>query len=144
MKHQHPAPPVENRHLAADAGDIVIAADDYARLRELCDGHTLADELDRAIVVPTDQMPAGIVTMHSRCVYVDAATGVRRTVELVYPEEADSRLSRISVLAPVGSALLGMTVGRSIEWEFPDGQPHRLHVEQVETAARDELGGKHV
>src|SRR5690606_31071628 len=60
MKHQHPAPPVENRPLAADAGDIVIAADDYARLRELCDGHTLADELDRAIVVPTDQMPAGI------------------------------------------------------------------------------------
>lgn len=132
------------RHLAVDAGDIVIAADDYARLRELCGGHALADELDRAIVVPTDQMPAGIVTMHSRCVYVDATTGVRRAVELVYPEEADPRQSRISVLAPVGSALLGMTIGRSIEWEFPDGQPHRLHVEQVESVAHGRPGGEHV
>jgi regulator of nucleoside diphosphate kinase len=123
------------QHLSGDAGDILIAVNDYQRLRALGASHALTDELDRAIVVPSDQIPPGTVMMNSRCVYIDENTGMRRQVELVYPEEADPTQSKISVLAPVGSALLGMTVGTVIEWKFPDGLAHRLRVEQVESTA---------
>lgn len=117
--------------LAADSGEPVIPQEDYGRLRELPGNAALAEELDRAIVMPVDRMPANVVTMNSRCIYVDESTGARREVELVYPEEADPAQGKISVLAPVGSALLGMAVGHAIEWEFPDGRPHRLRVERV-------------
>lgn len=120
---------------AADAGELVIALEDYGRLRELTGNDALAEELDRATVVPEERMPDNIVTMNSRCIYIDESAGVRREVELVYPEEADPARGKISVMAPVGSALLGLSVGRAIEWVFPDGRPHRLRVERVFTPA---------
>ena len=111
--------------------DLIVSVDDYVRLRELVADHALAEELELAIVVPSDRIPKDVVTMNSRLIYVDESTGQTREVELVYPSEADPVAGRISVLAPVGCALLGLSVGQSIDWNLPSGQVHRLRVERI-------------
>jgi regulator of nucleoside diphosphate kinase len=113
--------------------ELIISQDDYARLCALGGSHELAAELDRAIVVSAERMPVDVVAMYSRVVYVDESLGTRREVEVVYPEEANPATGQISVLAPVGSALLGLTVGRSIDWEYPGGEVRRLRIERVLT-----------
>ncbi|MBP8286527.1 MAG: nucleoside diphosphate kinase regulator [Rhodoferax sp.] len=105
--------------------------DDYVRLREIVGDHDLAEELDRAIVAPSDRIPESVVTMNTRLIYSDESTGATREIELVYPNEADSVAGRVSVLAPVGCALLGLSTGQSIDWNLPNGQVHRLRVERV-------------
>jgi regulator of nucleoside diphosphate kinase len=110
---------------------LVISLDDYVRLRELVGEHDLSDELDRAIVIPSDRIPNNIVTMNSRLIYLDESTGMSREVELVYPGEADPVAGRVSVLAPVGCALLGLSAGQSIDWSLPGGRVHRLRVERI-------------
>ena len=111
--------------------DLIVSIDDYVRLRELVADHALAEELDFAIVVPSDHIPKNVVTMNSRLIYADESTGQTREVELVYPSEADPVAGRISVLAPVGCALLGLSAGQSIDWNLPSGQVHRLRVERI-------------
>lgn len=113
------------------AEDLMIADLDYARLRTLAAGGNLAEELSRATVVPKEQMPENVVRMHSRVTYLDESSGERREVELVFPEEADMASGKVSVLAPVGAALLGLVVGQSIDWPFPDGRARRLRVEST-------------
>ena len=111
--------------------DLIVSIDDYVRLRELVADHALAEELELAIVVPSDRIPKNVVTMNSRLIYADESTGQTREVELVYPSEADPVVGRISVLAPVGCALLGLSAGQSIDWNLPSGQVHRLRVERI-------------
>ena len=91
----------------------------------------LRRELERAIVVSSALVPADVATMNSRVRYMDEKDGARRTVSLVYPSEAEVAKGKVSVLAPVGTALLGLSEGESIEWEFPDGSRRRLKLEQV-------------
>jgi regulator of nucleoside diphosphate kinase len=110
---------------------LIISEQDYARLSKLIDSEILEDELSRAVLVPADQVPANVVKMHSRVTYVDESNGTSREVELVYPEEADSSAGKISVLSPVGSALLGLQVGQTIEWLFPNQQSRLLRVINV-------------
>ncbi len=110
---------------------MVVSLSDYVRLRELVEDHALAEELERAIVVPSDRIPKDVVTMNSRLFYSDESTGMTREVELVYPDEADHVTGRVSVLAPVGCALLGLSAGQSIDWNLPGGKVHRLRVERV-------------
>ncbi len=109
----------------------MIAMNDYVRLREFVGDHVLAEELERAIVVPTDRIPKDVVTMNSRLIYSDESIGTSCEVELVYPGEADPMNGRVSVLAPVGCALLGLRAGQSIDWNLPGGKVHRLRVERV-------------
>jgi regulator of nucleoside diphosphate kinase len=114
------------------ATDLLIITDvDLARLRRLPLDEGLQRELERAIVVSSEAVPRDVVTMNSRVLYVDETTGERRWVTIVYPETADAGDGRVSVLAPVGAALLGLSVGQAIEWEFPDGGTRRLRVEDV-------------
>ncbi len=113
------------------AEDLMIADLDYARLRALAAGGNLAEELSRATVVPREQMPENVVRMHSRVTYLDESSGERREVELVFPDEADMASGKISVLAPVGSALLGLAEGQVIDWPFPDGRSRQLRVERT-------------
>lgn len=94
-------------------------------------------ELRRADVVDGAHVPPDVVTMNSEVVYEDD-TGARRTVRIVYPREADSARGRISVLAPIGSALLGLRVGQSIEWTLPKG---RRRVRVVEIRYQPESSG---
>ena len=111
--------------------DLLIADLDYARLASLTAHQGLVEELSRATVIPTARMPGNVVRMHSRVTYLDERSGERREVELVFPEEADLASGKVSVLAPVGSALLGLEEGQTIEWPFPDGHVRRLRVERT-------------
>ena len=112
---------------------IVIPASDIHALRSL--GCTeLAEELDAADIVPLEHVPEDVVTMHAQVRYVDESTDEQRSVVLVYPHEVDVSQGRISVLSPVGAALLGLATGQSIEWTFPNG-PRRLRVAHVAQAS---------
>ena len=110
---------------------IIITDLDLARLGHLADDPTLAPELDRADIVPFHAVPPNVVTMNSRVVFKDETTGELRIVTIVYPQDADPLEGKISVVAPVGSALLGLSVGQSIEWCFPDGRPRTLRVVEL-------------
>jgi len=109
----------------------IVGAADYLRLRQYALSDKLADELDRAIVVETEQVPEDVVRMHARCTYIDRRIGTQREIELVYPGESDPAMGKISVLTPVGSALIGLRVGHEIAWEFPDGSMRYLKVASV-------------
>lgn len=114
----------------------IVGSADYARLRQCALSDELAEELDRAIVVKMEQVPEDVVTMHARCTYIDRRIGMQREIELVYPDEADPAIGKISVLTPVGSALIGLKVGQEIDWEFPDGSVRCLKVASVTPRSR--------
>lgn len=105
---------------------------DAYRLRG-CDAlvELLAEELDRAELVEPAAVPRDVVTMHSSVRFIDHDTGEVRTVTLVYPGEEDSRQGRISVVAPVGSALIGLQAGATMAWRTLDGRTKRLSVLEV-------------
>lgn len=109
---------------------IVVTRPDYERLSNLADaamqrlpdlGEHLAAELDRARIVEADQVSPDVVTMHARFVFRDDENGTARTVSLVYPGEENIDEGRISILTPIGMALLGLSAGQSIEWEVRKG-----------------------
>jgi regulator of nucleoside diphosphate kinase len=120
---------------------IILGDADVARLRAAVEWHLsgrdresaerLEAELDRAIVVPQREVPPGIVTMGSRVLFEDADTGRTREITLSYPMEADPASGRISILAPVAAALLGLGIGDSIEWPMPDGRQATLRMAAV-------------
>lgn len=116
--------------------DIIITTKDLERLQSVLDVHdtpaaeSLATELHRAHVVDAREVPADVVTMNTEVVYEDSATRQRRTVRLVYPKDANSTRGWVSVLAPVGSALLGLRVGQEIEWPVPTGTK-RIRVVEI-------------
>jgi regulator of nucleoside diphosphate kinase len=90
----------------------------------------LAAELARARVVAPRAVPPAVVTMRSR-VRARDADGSLRAVTLVYPGEEDALLGRVSVLEPLGAALLGLAEGESIAWRSLDGRPRRATVLEV-------------
>lgn len=121
---------------------IVVTESDARRLRGLLGAHReaslrdqehlheLKSELERALVVDAAELPAGAITMHSRVQVLDLASGERKEYLLVFPSDADVAARRISVLAPLGTALLGHREGDELEWEMPGGL-RRLRVERV-------------
>lgn len=112
-----------------DDNELTIAERDYARLAALAGHGALADELSRANVVPMERMPPNVVRIHSRVTYAVEGLDEGREVELVFPDEADAAAGKVSVLAPVGAALLGLQEGQTIDWaHFPDGSTRRLRV----------------
>ena len=82
----------------------------------------LEQELDRAEVISAPLMPPDVVTMRSRVRFEDVTTGRTRELSLVYPPEADLEAGKLSVLTPVGTALLGLRVGDTIDWPMPRGK----------------------
>lgn len=92
----------------------------------------LAREVARATVVPSEAPPRDVVAMGSTVTFRDDTTGQDRTVTLVYPDEADMTEGRVSVLTPVGAALIGLPAGQSIEWQTPGGGWRSLTVLRVE------------
>jgi len=110
---------------------IVVTDRDLALLRRWRDHAHLESELERAHIVGADQVPPDVVTMNSRVLFEDTATGKTTEVTIVFPQDADLREGRISVLAPVGTALLGLAEGDSIVWPFPDGSSRCLRVVAV-------------
>ena len=107
---------------------IIVAAEDRARLLELVSrvdesvvAEQLEAELERARVAPLREVPSDVVVMNSEIEYEDTATGQHRTLQLVYPHDADANATRVSILAPLGCALLGLRVGQEIDWRMPGG-----------------------
>ncbi len=92
--------------------------------------HELEEELSRATVVSPQQIPSGVVTMNSRVRIVDVDSGEESVLTLVFPRQADIDAGRISILSPVGTALLGYHVGDTIEWPVPAGM-RRIRIEEV-------------
>lgn len=92
------------------------------------DTRNLQEELLRANVVEPQQMPADVVSMNSTIVLRNETNGDEREITLVYPHQADGSPGKVSILAPVGSALIGLKVGDSIDWPMPGGQTAKLHV----------------
>lgn len=129
---------------------LLLTSDDYDRLtgiaRAMATGHmrddaqVLMDELYRADIVPPHWMPDGVVRMNSHVEFRDYRTGRLRRVQLVYPQQADIGDGRISVLSPVGTALLGLAEGQSISWSTDDRRRHRLTVLRVSKRPFEVLG----
>ena len=103
---------------------------DFANLLLLAVPAALQGKLQGAAVVPSEEIPPDVVTMQSRVVLAEDATGRRRTVSLVYPAEADAAASRISVLDALGMQLFGASLGETIVVDTPEGL-RRLRVEQI-------------
>jgi regulator of nucleoside diphosphate kinase len=133
---------------------LIISTLDAQRLRNMLDsgvyGHfpgadALSDEVDRATIVEPQQVPPDVVTMNSVVRFINDSTQQEFQLKLVYPEDLAARLPGeltklaqdeppvqvVSVLAPVGSALLGLAVGQSIDWQIPGGKRLQLRILQV-------------
>ena len=91
---------------------------------------SLEEELERAEVVQPKDIPPDVITMRSTVRLKDLDTGQEMTYGLVFPTEANYDAGKISVLAPVGTAMLGYRIGDVIEWKVPSGL-RRLKVEKV-------------
>jgi regulator of nucleoside diphosphate kinase len=91
---------------------------------------TLLDEMDRARIVPAAKRPADVAGLGSRITYRDHE-GRERTVDLVLPAQADIHDGRISILTPVGAALIGLSPGQSFTWQGPAGHDRSLTVTAV-------------
>jgi len=124
---------------------IIVSSHDMDRLEAMLESpaigqspaaQALAQELNRATVVAPDQIPDGIVMMHSRVECEDDVTGEKHVLTLVFPREANVDQGKVSVLAPVGSALLGLAVGQSIDWDAPGGRKLKLRVTGVHNDER--------
>lgn len=123
----------------AEQPSIYLTQKDLDRLSQLLEAsgsgggrfEKLEGELARAVIVPQDQIPKDVVTMNSRVVFENETTGEHREITLVYPREADIGAGRISILVPVGTALLGLRVGQSIDWELPNGTKQRYRIVAV-------------
>lgn len=87
-------------------------------------------ELDRAHVVDSKTIPKDVVTMNSRARFVDLYTGEERVCTVVFPSDANIEQDKISVLAPIGTALLGYQVGDTIEWRVPSGNK-QVRIEEI-------------
>ena len=91
----------------------------------------LLQELERADTYARDCLPPHVATMLSHVLFRDESTGETHAVQLVYPKNADSERQRISVLSPIGAALIGMPRGASIDWPNRAGAYRRLKILDV-------------
>ena len=122
---------------------ILVTESDFERIQSLIEScrsswrqdlhqlDTLEEELDKAKIVKPADIPPDVVTMNSRVRVKDITVGREFVCQIVFPKDADSGLNRISILAPIGSALLGYRSGSTVEWQMPSGT-RRLKVLSVE------------
>lgn len=121
---------------------IVITESDHLNLKTLLSSEfakvvgpsirfdELETELQRAEIVSPDDISNDVVTMNSKVVLRDLETGERETYTLVFPNDADIAEGRLSVLAPIGTAILGEHVGDKVRWRVPSGW-RRLKIEEI-------------
>lgn len=96
----------------------------------------LCEELDRANIVASTDLPADVVTMQSEVEFVDERSGDRRRVQLVWPRDANLDEDRLSVLTLVGAGLIGMRAGSAIDWPDRSGRERRLRIVEVRQPVR--------
>ena len=119
---------------------IIVTSSDLERLEHLLSNTAAGDlpgvdslwkELERAEVVSPTEVPPGVVTMNSTVQFVEEGSDKVHEMTLVYPQDIDGTPGKVSILAPVGSALLGLSEGQTIEWSRPGGGVIRLRVNRV-------------
>lgn len=120
---------------------IIVTETDLERLQRVLEVHgggrnaelaeQLEQELGLAEVRDSREVPPDLVTMNSTVVFEDVETGQQRQVTLCYPDEANPDSGRISVLAPIGSALIGLAEGQTIAWPVPGGRTRHLRIVAV-------------
>lgn len=129
---------------------IVVSSLDLDRLALLLDNvdrkqypaaSQLERELDRADVLEPADMPADVITMNSRARFVDETSRQEHEMTLVYPKDADGSADKVSILAPVGSALLGLSVGQTIDWPTPGGG-HTHYIRVLAICFQPEAAGE--
>jgi regulator of nucleoside diphosphate kinase len=122
---------------ASDAQALALMLGEHRRSNDLeaIAADTLAELLAEAQVVPDEALPADRIAMNSRVTYEELPRGTRRSVSLVQPIDADAGTGRISVLSPIGLALLGRAPGVIAEPAMPDGRRLRIRVLAVERSA---------
>jgi regulator of nucleoside diphosphate kinase len=123
---------------------ITVGDSDFHRLKSLATAaldripdvaEELLAELERAKVVADESVPDDVVRMGSS---VEYRTGEdRKRVTLVFPPEADIAAGKVSVLTPIGTALIGLSTGESIRWSARDGRSHELAIVSVEQPAHN-------
>lgn len=91
----------------------------------------LAEEVDRAEIVSDEKSSYNFVTMYSKVSYKNVDTGEIKTIELTFPEDADLASNRVSILTPIGTALIGLQVGQTIHWPLPSGQVKRIRIKKI-------------
>jgi regulator of nucleoside diphosphate kinase len=120
--------------------NIVVSSLDIERLEALFDAlpageasmhEGLLDELSRAEIVEPPDMPPEVVTMNTRVRFVLGDMPDELDMTLVYPRDLDGSPNKISILTPVGTALLGLKAGESIQWRRLDGTPFEVMVRAV-------------
>lgn len=145
---------MQNRKTSRRKPAITVCRSDHAKLSDLAAAaeagspdvaDVLFDELDRARIVPDGSLPARIARIGSTVEY-KPDTGDARTVTLVLPGQADIAAGRISILTPIGTALIGLAAGQTIGWTARDGRRHDLTVlavRQPEPARAEPERGQH-
>lgn len=117
--------------------NVILTQADFQKLSQLISiarteiAELLEGELNRAAIVPDDQLPRDVVAMNSVVGFKDLDSGKESTITLVYPHEANIAENKISILAPVGSALIGLRVGQVIHWPVPNGKEKKFQVVSV-------------
>ncbi|GGN23515.1 nucleoside diphosphate kinase regulator [Shewanella putrefaciens] len=128
-----------NEGKTVNTPNIIISEIDLERLERLLEslpanafpGKTaLEAELDRAEIVPATEMPDNVVTMNSLVKFSVSSSNDTFCLRLVYPKDANGE-GTISILAPVGSALLGLSQGDDIEWPGPGGTMVKVRIEEI-------------
>lgn len=123
-----PRPPIQIRESEAERiSNLALGAE--TRMPEVSE--LLLTEIGRAKVVPDSRLPADVVAMKSKVRFVDEASQLERTLQLVYPPEADIEAGRVSILSLVGAGLLGLRAGQSINWPDRSGHGRTLRIIEV-------------
>jgi len=112
---------------------IIVSQHDYDILKTLCyhapGTAKLKEELDRAVIRKT-KVPEDVVQVNSTLQFRDERSGAVREVQLVLPAASNIQLGKLSILSPIGTALLGYSTGDTIDWEVPAGKT-QLHILRV-------------
>jgi regulator of nucleoside diphosphate kinase len=88
-------------------------------------------ELDRAKIIADNEVPPDLVTMNSKVKFLNETEDKEMIVTIVYPPDANFSEGKVSVLASLGAALIGLRVGLQINWQFPDGKTKTLRILEV-------------
>lgn len=120
-----------------NADVILITEKDFTRIKHILsyqnsdEFEDLDQELDRAKIITEDEAPSHLVTMNSLVRFLNLQDNKEMTVTLVYPSEANYSEGKVSVLASLGSALIGLRTGQEINWTFPDNKKRTLKILDV-------------
>lgn len=128
---------------------LFISERDYQSLLPLIEKYdtpaaeALDNELGRAKIVRNTELPVDVVAMDSQVTFIDLDTAEESTVDLVYPAKANIEEMKISILSPVGTALIGLRVGGKIDWSLPNGKVRHLQVVSVTQAEKNQAQPTH-